>query len=96
MGNDCCSNNALDSLCEVSTSRLRPCDSQQIGNTMYHSDQIYKIIRLQKRVRQFVQRKRAIQQYLEACPTLATSPEFQTDIVVEILGKYGPFVYSSE
>ena len=85
MGTDCCSNKTLDAQSELDTAKrgLRPCDTQQIGNVMYHSDDMIKIVRLQRRVRHFIKLRKAIQQYLEASPgQLISDPQ---NTVLEIL-----------
>ena len=54
MGNECCSTKTVDSLNEIQGTTLRPCQSQMIGGKVYHTDQIWKIVRLQKRIRDFI------------------------------------------
>lgn len=70
MGTDCCSNKTLDAQSELDTAKrgLRPCDSQQIGNVVYHSDDMVKIVRLQRHIKNFIKLRSTIRQYLEASP----------------------------
>ena len=69
MGIDCCSTEQVDLKSEITAQNtLRPCQSQQIGGNVYHSDQIIKIVRLQKRVRDFVLRRKAVKEYIAICP----------------------------
>lgn len=51
-------------------------------------------MRLQKRIRDFLQRKRAVEEYLAICPPELS--ELDTVNVKHMLARYGPFVYSSE
>ena len=60
------------------------------------TEQIFKIIRLQKRVKKFVQNKRAAELYLETCSSLPEANDARTELAQEALRKYGPFVYSNE
>lgn len=57
MGNTCCSNSA-----EIGDEikSLRPCQSQMISGQFYHSKDIAKIVKLQKTVRRFMIRRRAV------------------------------------
>ena len=81
---------------ELTIGRLR-IESQQDGDAYYHADEIFKIARLQARVRKFIQHKRAIKQYLDACSSQEPdSTQAQTDLVQQALKKYGPFVYANE
>ena len=50
-------------------------------------------MRLQKRVKEFVLRKRAVREYMDICPLELS--EADTANVKQMLARYGPFVYSS-
>lgn len=61
---------------------------------MYHSEQILRVIRLQRRVRDFLERRRAVQRYMNICPPELS--EQDTSNVKTMLRRYGPFTYWSK
>ena len=65
MGNTCCSNTA-DIGDEIKS--LKPCQSQMISGLLFHSKDIYKIVKLQRTVKRFLLRRRAVENYLSICP----------------------------
>ena len=47
---------------------LVPCSSQMLDNKHYDSSSIFKIVRLQRRMRAWLARSKAVNNYAELCP----------------------------
>jgi len=65
-----------------------------MNGPQYSIDDIWKIVRLQKRVKDFLDRRRAVKFYCSICPPELT--DLDTENVKIMLSRYGPFVYLSE
>jgi hypothetical protein len=63
----CCKTDSTDVNAEV-RGELRPCQSQQLDNLTYHTSQMMLLVKLQRRIREFLDRKRAVRNYEIICP----------------------------
>lgn len=65
-----------------------------INGQVYHTFDIKRIVRLQKMIREFLERRRAVKNYMQICPP--ELGELDSENVKKMLGRYGPFRYMAE